>query len=109
VHVDAVSATVDLRSPQLDEVEQRCFQPALMKLFLQPQHGFVRSGRHLQIRNSTFHNVLQSVHTLFRQSLNLSSADGETKIGKRKSAACYDALFGLMGAALALPREPNAD
>jgi hypothetical protein len=55
VHVDAVVASVDLRSPQFDKIKQRRFRPALMKIFLQPQYGFVSSRRHFQIRNSTFH------------------------------------------------------
>jgi hypothetical protein len=36
VHVNAVGASVDLRSPQFDEVKQIFLQPALVKIFLQP-------------------------------------------------------------------------
>jgi len=44
VHVDAVSAAVDLRGTQLYEVKQRKFEAGLMKISFEAEQGVVSAG-----------------------------------------------------------------
>ena len=44
VHVEAVGASVDLRSAQLDQVQQGRFESGVMKELLQLQHGVIGAG-----------------------------------------------------------------
>src|ERR1700678_870739 len=55
VHVDTVSASIDLGSPQLDEMQERLFQATLVKVFFGSQHGLVDSGGYFPIGDSIFH------------------------------------------------------
>jgi hypothetical protein len=59
VHIDAVGASIDLRGSELDQVKQRFFQAALVKVLLEAEHCFVSTGGDFCSIETRFHNLLQ--------------------------------------------------
>src|SRR6266404_4888007 len=55
MHVNAISAAVDLRSAQLQQVEQLVFEAARGKIFFQPIHSSLGFGSEFQVVNPGLH------------------------------------------------------
>src|SRR4051794_23850323 len=55
VHVNAISAAIDLRSPQLDEVQKRNLKSALVKVSFESEHGVISPGGNFKAVNSRLH------------------------------------------------------
>src|SRR6266436_19243 len=55
MHVNAISAAVDLRSAQLQQVEQLVFEAARGKIFFQPIHSSLGFGSKFQVVNPGLH------------------------------------------------------
>jgi len=47
MHVDAISAAIDLRGARLDQVDQRMVEPALLHIILERYQGLHCLGRGL--------------------------------------------------------------
>lgn len=62
VHINTKCATVDLRSPQADQLQQRLFQPAVPHKILHAPHRLIGLGHYRFVRQPAFHNhILQVV------------------------------------------------
>ncbi|MNN97952.1 hypothetical protein D3C81_2172230 [compost metagenome] len=55
MHVDAVGATIDLRHPQEDEIDQGLGQPAVMQVSVYGAKGLVTVGRSLGVVEASAH------------------------------------------------------
>src|SRR6266436_4319256 len=60
MHVNAISAAVDLRSAQFQQVEQLVFEAARGKIFFQPIHSSLCLGSQFQVVNPGLHLDLHS-------------------------------------------------
>src|SRR6185312_9182580 len=58
MHVKAVSATVDLRNPRLDELEQRMLDSRVANVRFETQHHPVPIRGHLLVIDSLLHGLL---------------------------------------------------
>ena len=55
MHVEAESAAVDLRGPQLDQVQKRFFQSAMAKINIQAGHGLLSARCYIREIKPGFH------------------------------------------------------